>query len=444
MDDTTLQLPSIPPELLVKIAELLPPVDLNNFRLTNRAYACAGGSVLLHPDKLSRMYIHPSSVHRSIEVCDDETFASKLESVVLLAGAHNTPSHYNRTTPNLDDHPWPHFLTTTPGANESLVDLVRSENTPFDIAYAGLTTGFGKLKNVQTIIYTTETDRAGLNKPSRAEINECILANADHSGKFGLAGQPSLLFAKRMVRWSNVAVMTGLVLHGPSGIGVVVSRKSTDMLTRDLYDHRLVPSIINSRALLHEHRPGATFLMLQEKLRSLSYCLGHGMLHSLAKALLTACPNIQSVTVHLASDGRLLNDNPVDAYAVSQCLWACKELHSLRNFAIINESHTPSPLDIRRDLVGPVTSGYDHTTLRFLLQHGPTLVSLRLENIVLTKPRGDDVQSGMLEGLKVIKTHPLHQPQRSIIASAEDDMLHQLSRLCGNCYRRSLLPIWLC
>ncbi|KAK5129449.1 hypothetical protein LTR08_003242 [Meristemomyces frigidus] len=71
-------------ELLLAIAELLPSNDLLSYRLTCRAFDSAGKWVLLHSDTPSRIYLHPSSINRFIDICGNKDFASKISNIIVV------------------------------------------------------------------------------------------------------------------------------------------------------------------------------------------------------------------------------------------------------------------------------------------------------------------------------------------------------------------------
>lgn len=74
----------LPPELHLRIAECLSQADLFNFRLSCKTLSSPGHSVLFSPQKASRLYIHPTTIQRFIDVCHDDALATKVTTVIVL------------------------------------------------------------------------------------------------------------------------------------------------------------------------------------------------------------------------------------------------------------------------------------------------------------------------------------------------------------------------
>jgi len=82
--DCSYQLDGFSHDIQLEIARILPPEDLSAFRLVCRAFADVGGSALLTPAKLSRIYLHATSIPRFIDICNDADIALRIDTVVIL------------------------------------------------------------------------------------------------------------------------------------------------------------------------------------------------------------------------------------------------------------------------------------------------------------------------------------------------------------------------
>jgi len=261
-------------ELLLDIAEPLPQRYFLNYRLVCRKLASVGSTILLPSPKLARLYLHPTLVDRFIEICHDKDFSARFETVVLpgtSCGDVSSQPDEDARFAHLLNHPWPHILGATPGRIPSLLGLVRSEHTPIDSCYASLLDAFRKLSNLRTVAHRSEALEPGLSKTPREEIVEHALAQTGHSDRIGQPGQPSLAQARRMVRWSDVEILTTLAVHSRSVIHIDAGIGTTNTLAGGLFDGfrsgLLAPLVRESTSLT------ATEL-LSRNVSALSFCFG--------------------------------------------------------------------------------------------------------------------------------------------------------------------------
>jgi len=417
-------------ELLLDIAELLLQVDLLSYRLACRRLANVGSTILLPLAKLTRLYLHPTSIDRFIQICNGGEFAAGVRTVVLLGKPVGPDRAMDEGFEHLDDHPWPHFVHTagTAATRPSLVEILRNENTPFSVAYGSLIAAMVKLANLRTIAYTALTDLPGLNMTSQADIESCRQSNVGYSKLFGGVGQPSLTCAKRSVRWSDPEVMIGLSLHVPSPLHMDIGYGTVDYLMIRMNYERLAAGS-HSGPNLKKAKDGKPSncsqdcelvqLMLDRTVRSVSYTISKDHYqcgwNELADSILNSCHGVEDVSASIDHKSEHKRDDTASDLTM-KCLWACKNLRSLRRFKMRGTDARPSVLNIGSRQLSRVDESISvDDLLKFVLQHGQTLSAFHLNNVALTKHDGVDVRTGMMEGLKVLKDNLPNLEEASIV-----------------------------
>ena len=250
--------PQLPTDLWLQIAGYLQPSDICNLRRTCTQLARVGATAL--QEKLHILYVHPLSdaLQRAVDICGDSFFANKIDTIVILGRPmlrkdDSDLNPDNTLSKNLNSHPWPHMLTAS-GAPASqppgFREIFRTSTLSFQEAYRPLLEALAKLPSLQAIGYAPTAQEAGYNKVSDNDINTHANTYFDLASVFGGPGQPTLSQAKWIIRWSDVEVLTG----------ILVSQGLRGDLTADLGTSDIPRQRLARRHLLLPAQPSAHVL----------------------------------------------------------------------------------------------------------------------------------------------------------------------------------------
>ncbi|RMX93900.1 hypothetical protein D0867_14046 [Hortaea werneckii] len=371
----------LPAELHLRIAECLSQDDLFNFRLSCKTLLSPGHSVLFSPQKASRLYIHPTTIQRYIDICHADTFAAKVTSVVVLGDF----------TLGLRYLPWP----CSDGINPTAVSP--PEKAPFRTAYTHVIAATKSLTNLQKIACATSAKLPGLNSTSDIDIatqaRQCSSKVAvDH---------------ERPLKWSDTEMIIGLALSVPNITNIDAHCSTYDLLGDTESSNLLFPEGKSTKVREGE-KYGGTYWdrlrilqRLNPQLRSLTYesvddlCIPPDRA-LLGTNLLLCCSSITNVEV-------IISDVSINGYQVPSCMQACRLLESLCSFRVRLLDVDPTLLSANRrvDDDDPHTyaAGLQCASVfkEFFLQHARTLETCVIDSIVSTSEHQLNTFAGRLK-----------------------------------------------
>ncbi|RMZ26700.1 hypothetical protein D0859_09227 [Hortaea werneckii] len=306
----------LPSDLHLRIAECLSQADLFNFRLSCKTLSSPGHSVLFSSQKVSWLYIHPTTIKRFIDICHDSVLASKVTTVVVL-GHFMLDGAEPRQSQGLCHLPWP----CSEGNDH--IPAFPSEKVPFPAAYKHVIAATKNLSNLQKIAYTNRATMVGLNSTSDFHI----VIQARHC-PFKAAEDDA-----RPFRWSDMEFIMGLALHVPNIIHIWAHYSSYHLLGDTKSFDLLFPANAR-RGKKNDGEDGIKkqiFEQLDLKLRSLTYepvnrfmPIGRSLL---GHALLQHCSSIRNVEIFIGA--HLIDSDPS-----TFCIRACRGLKNLCSFKL--------------------------------------------------------------------------------------------------------------
>ncbi|RMZ16783.1 hypothetical protein D0862_01107 [Hortaea werneckii] len=379
----------LPPELHIRIGECLSQADIFNFRLSCKTLSSPGHSILFPPQKASRLYIHPTTIQRFIDVCHDDTFAAKVTSVVVL-GNFTLGVQPSRKFKDLRYLSWPCSDGIDPTAAFS------TEKAPFRTAYTHVIAATKSLTNLQKIACATSAKLPGLNSTSNIDIaaqaRQCSFKPA--------------LDNERPLKWSDTEIMIGLALNVPNITNIDAHCSTYDLLGDMESSDLLFPEGKSTKVRKGEKYGGEfwdrkrVLQQLNPQLRSLTYGSVDHLFPDrslLGDALLLCCSSITNLEV-------MISDVSINGYEVSSCMQACCHLKSLCSFRVRLLDIDPTLLSADRR----VSDDDPYTRTRaldcawvfkdFLLQHAKTLVKCVIDSIVYTSEQQLNIFAGGLKG----------------------------------------------
>ncbi|RMY53251.1 hypothetical protein D0863_14008 [Hortaea werneckii] len=385
----------LPPEMHLRIAESLPQADLFNFRLSCKTLSGPGHSVLFSPQKASQLYIHPTTIQRFIDVCQDDALATKVTTVIVLGdfmlGLH--PYHKSRSPCYL---PWP----CSEGTDRTAVSP--SNKVPFRTAYKNVVAATKNLSNLQKLAYARSAAIHGLNSTSGIDV-------ATRARQFSFKATED---CEQPFQWSDTEFIMGLALNVPIITHIDVNCSSYHLLG-DTKSFDLLFSPEKSTRRRKEEKYGGTYLdgiqilqQLNPQLRSLTYESVDDLFippdrDLLGETLLLCCSSITNVEV-------IISDVSINGYEVSSCMQACRHLRSLCSFGVrlLDVDPTLLSADRRVDDDDPYTRApalqCASVFKDFLLQHAETLETCVIDSIVSTSEGQLNIFAGELKGFSVV------------------------------------------
>lgn len=421
----------LPPEILLDIAELLPQAGVLSLRAACRPLLAVGDRLVMTPQRLSRIYLHPSSIQRVLNICEYSTHREKVTELVLLGKAPGDSNRYDVYDPviYLKDKPWPQFAAKEDqNEPQSLTDLVRIEHTPFHATYGPLIAALGKLPNLRSAVYAPFADQEGLNMVSHTTMNSWAQAHADYGGSYGGPGQRSLSYAKRKIQWSDCEVLVGLLTQLPDIASLHLRQEINGFLSHSArYDwlvlsgptHGITGRLSFGRVLPYE--------WIGRAITSMDFCVDTATTQSgpyhiaFAGNILRYSRHLKVLTVRIdntRAPGSSERERSMDFLAITECL---PELDSIN---IIGIGALPSTLftgiqglGLSDELNRRAPFGY------FLRLHRDSLRTINLSNVAMAEYRALAVKAGMRDGLTYM-AQQLHKLGNAIIVLRQAKCCH--------------------